>query len=944
MKPQSFQSLTDCSTINHIPYSSVPSVTEVEGNIRDCNTGMGRQTRHSKTNTAFTACTSRQTRSSNLTIASTTGSSSTVASDKVINLKPVKTDVVVPHRSSGGRHLQPPIGNDAKLKHKCPFDGCPWRFATPYKLRRHIKSHTKETPYQCKECGRGFSVRYNLLMHVQTIHSTPQKYSCPVRGCKDAFHTQPRLNGHLRKVHKTDIKQIQAERNDSEDSESSANAVFTCKECQKVFTTQAKLNVHARTHVAPIRPFKCSVEGCHKSFQTADKLEKHSQTHSSVKSWVCPYKDCKRVFLRQSYLKSHLKVHAKEQFICPIPGCEHKLSSELEYNDHVSLHMGYSLPCPQCSLVFPTPKRLELHMHVAHANECLPSGFHMSLIAPNTSVTPHTVPSSLPPVKDEPKAEKEPKSSNIHSLPYLKVEEVEAVIYNHKKDHILSSLSSFGEVVGTEYESDSGYSTFDVSPHGSHASTGFFSNALLSPAITPVTPTPGLPNSTSPVSFGFSDDGLLMNGTGHFFSGSAPHPPLSASSSSDGNYFFEPPTDALSDHAAFSFSSSSSQSKKEVNPLGLESKDSNVLQTVQKATRNVSSFEESKQTVVLVPNSFNPSSSATSNSNKTNEVAPAMSSVTLMTTPPPVKAEDSIVITIKPEVAYSESQSSDMPHKTQLGYTETAPMNTDTSSVASKLASNLSSKPSVPPTLIENGRLVYARVVPVSNGSLPSNKGTGKSSGSKSRHRISKKSKNGGGAHKSSQWPKSMNPGNLVAFRNFILKKLNKEQGGENGPGDEEEELGEELGDNRLLAENDFFPSFRCHESMIGSQGFIPDGDNFEEMFKDVDFNPDSLLSLSEMQETCSLSPFSVTGTSLSDPFSPSSSSSGGGFEMNPFDENMDFDGFFHMFDVTPAGTSSTSLSVAPPSSESELDLLSLSQDLDMIFKSDADPLLGGIS
>lgn len=61
---------------------------------------------------------------------------------------------------------------------------------------------------QCKECGRGFSVRYNLLMHIQTIHSTPQKYRCPISECKEAFHTQPRLNGHLRKVHKTDLKEL----------------------------------------------------------------------------------------------------------------------------------------------------------------------------------------------------------------------------------------------------------------------------------------------------------------------------------------------------------------------------------------------------------------------------------------------------------------------------------------------------------------------------------------------------------------------------------------------------------------------------------------------------------------------------------------------------------------------------------------------------------------
>ena len=69
----------------------------------------------------------------------------------------------------------------------------------------HVCTHTY---VQCKEGGRGFSVRYNLLMHIQTIHSQPQKFKCPIRGCKDAFHSQSRLNGHLRRIHKKDWKTL----------------------------------------------------------------------------------------------------------------------------------------------------------------------------------------------------------------------------------------------------------------------------------------------------------------------------------------------------------------------------------------------------------------------------------------------------------------------------------------------------------------------------------------------------------------------------------------------------------------------------------------------------------------------------------------------------------------------------------------------------------------
>lgn len=72
----------------------------------------------------------------------------------------------------------------------------------------HLTLSPPVCPLQCKECGRGFSVRYNLLMHIQTIHSQPQKYKCPMKSCKEAFHSQSRLNGHLRRIHKKDWKSL----------------------------------------------------------------------------------------------------------------------------------------------------------------------------------------------------------------------------------------------------------------------------------------------------------------------------------------------------------------------------------------------------------------------------------------------------------------------------------------------------------------------------------------------------------------------------------------------------------------------------------------------------------------------------------------------------------------------------------------------------------------
>ena len=44
-------------------------------------------------------------------------------------------------------------------------------------LRIHLSTHTGETPYQCSQCKRGFSLNFNLKKHLR-IHTGEKRYQC----------------------------------------------------------------------------------------------------------------------------------------------------------------------------------------------------------------------------------------------------------------------------------------------------------------------------------------------------------------------------------------------------------------------------------------------------------------------------------------------------------------------------------------------------------------------------------------------------------------------------------------------------------------------------------------------------------------------------------------------------------------------------------------------
>lgn len=59
---------------------------------------------------------------------------------------------------------------DPKKKHKCPI--CDLRFQRPEHVKRHLKLHLLEKPFQCEEpnCGKRFNRKDNLKAHLKKIH------------------------------------------------------------------------------------------------------------------------------------------------------------------------------------------------------------------------------------------------------------------------------------------------------------------------------------------------------------------------------------------------------------------------------------------------------------------------------------------------------------------------------------------------------------------------------------------------------------------------------------------------------------------------------------------------------------------------------------------------------------------------------------------------------